>query len=114
MSYIRSLSNPEKLYIWSDGVNVHIAEGVKENKIMPRSIFHGLVRKWLRNRWEDCTFKDASVKEVWLNKGNKSELRIELSYDGWKVYMWPVTWVYITHTNLSTINYGVKRKIVIE
>lgn len=114
MSYIRSGSNPEKLYIWGDGVNTYIAEGAKENKVMPRSVFHGLIRKWLRNGWEDCVFKGASVKEVWRKMGNKNELQIELSYNGWKVYMWLVTWVYITHTNLQNINEGVKRKVVIE
>lgn len=114
MSYIRSGSNPEKLYIWGDGVNTYIAEGAKENKVMPRSVFHGLIRKWLRNGWENCVFKDASVKEVWIKERNKNECKVELSYDGWKVYMWLTTWVYITHTNLSNINEGVKRKVVIE
>jgi hypothetical protein len=101
MSYIRSGSNPEKLYIWGDGINFYIEEGFNDSKVIPKKIFIGLIKKWLKNNWEDTTFKDASVKEVWVtdDKTNEKESKIELSYDGWKIHMWLVTWVYITHTN---------------
>lgn len=112
MSYIRSGSNPEKLYIWGNGVNVFISKGHEETKVIPKNIFHGLIRKWFRNEWEDSSFKGASVKEVLGEINNEKQHQIELSYSGWSIYMWLVTWVYITHTNLSNINNGAKKIVI--
>ena len=67
MSYIRSGSNPEKLYIWGDAEDiVHISVGSVHGKTIPENIFHGLIRKYHRSHCGDADFKGASIKEVWV------------------------------------------------
>lgn len=96
MSYIRSTSNPEGLYIWGDGKTVTITKGPKTIGYIPTNIFHGLIKKYNQNFYPDeCSYKGASIKEVHIGKNFK----VQLSYDNWKVNMWDVTWHYIVSVN---------------
>jgi hypothetical protein len=121
MSYIRSGSNPEKLYIWGDEEKATISEGSKDTWNIPLNIFNGLIRKFHR-RFHDypCQYKGAQVEEVWVYEGNievdekevnptlkQSECKIKLSYyeDGKEhsVIMWDVTWEYIVYSNIERL-----------
>ena len=99
MSYIRSASNPEGLYIWSDGDMVTV---MKEHLIIgeiPTDIFNGLIKKYIRGNQCDCSFKKAKIEDVFslINGVNTPQMR--LSYAGWQVDMWAVTWYYIAKSN---------------
>lgn len=114
MSYIRSTSNPENLYIWGDGKTTFFSKGRKDGPTpvyhMPRNVFHGLIRKWHRQYHDTTRHKGAEVKEVWIKDNGVNELKVQLSYDDWSITMWAVTWEYIAYTNLENINRGVKNK----
>jgi hypothetical protein len=94
MSYIRSGSNPEKLYIWGDGDNVTIAEGSLPAWNIPKLDFHSLLRKYER-RFHDCPceYRGIEVTEVWVDE----ECKIKLSYKYHSVIMWDVTWEFIVN-----------------
>lgn len=69
MSYIRCLSNPECLYIWSDGQRVHVSHNVKPPHssgrafTIPDGAFNACTRKW--NRWLDpAKSGDVVAQEV--------------------------------------------------
>jgi hypothetical protein len=115
MSYIRSGSNPEKLYIWGDGDKATIAEGSKETWNIPLDIFNGLIQKYHR-RYHDypCHHKGAQVEEVWVYDGDlevddekinpiltHSERKVKLTYEDHYVIMYDVTWEYIVYSNLN-------------
>lgn len=115
MSYIRSWSNPENLYIWGDEENATIAEGTKKTWNIPLDIFNGLIKKFHR-RYHDypCQYKGAQVEEVWVYEGDievddmevnpiltRSEHKIKLSYEDNYVIMYDVTWEYIVYSNLN-------------
>ncbi len=114
MSYIRSTSNPENLYVWGDGKVTFFSSrkhGPTPVYHMPTNIFHGLIRKWHRRYQEATWYKGAEIKEVWVyGDGQCNELRIQLSYDAWNIKMWCVTWDHIAFTNLHNINRGIKNK----
>lgn len=99
MSYIRSTSNPEALYIWGDGKEVTIMKGFDIVGTIPVTVFNGLIRKYHKH-FEDCTYEGAEVKEVKSGKNFK----IRLSYKGWKCFMWDVTWSYIVLSNIKLIS----------
>jgi hypothetical protein len=117
MSYIRSGSNPEKLYIWGDSENAVIAEGNKAMWDIPVNIFNSLIRKFHRRFHEyPCQYKDAQVEEVWVYDGDieviddgtdpilrRSECKVKLSYNGHSVIMWDVTWEYIVYSNIERL-----------
>ncbi len=113
MSYIRSGSNPESLYIWADSGNtIHISNGNSdEYNTIPEKVFHGLIRKWIRQHEEDTEFKGASVKSVLVKNKKEKVVNIILSYDDWRYNMWEVTWYYIVHENIEKINRGYKTKV---
>ena len=91
MSYIRSISNPEGLYIVGTGENVEIYVKTDVVKYIPGDIFDGLIKKYIDNFYEDCEYKGASIQYVKRGK----DFKIEFSYSDWKIYMWDVTWNYI-------------------
>lgn len=110
MSYIRSGTNPEGLYLVGTGENVEIMEGRKDVWCIPQNIFNGLLRKYDRLICEfPCEYKGAKVEEVWVDRNNnetpnedyipsKDNLlvcKVKLSYKGNSIYMWYVTWAYI-------------------
>lgn len=118
MSYIRSGSNPEKLYIWGDVENATIAEGNKDTWNIPLNIFNGLIRKFHRRFHEyPCQYKGAQVDEIWVydiddeddnapgHYLKSSECKIKLSYGDHYVIMWDVTWEYIVYSNHDRLNY---------
>jgi len=121
MSYIRSGGNPEKLYIWGDGVQATIAEGCKDTWNIPLNIFNGLIRKFHR-RFHDypVQYKGAQVEEVWVDANDvesdssvylphlkRLECKVKLSYyeDGEEhsVIMWDVTWEYIVNGYINKL-----------
>ena len=95
MSYIRSTSNPEALYIVGTGKNVEIYRGGRYAHLLPHTIptrtLKMLLRKWNVGNHDDETYGGARVREIKVKNGWK----IELSYEDWKIRMWPVTWYYI-------------------
>lgn len=120
MSYIRSGSNPEKLYIVGTGEHVEIMEGSKDVWYIPYNIFHGLMRKFHRMYHEfPCKFKGATLDEVWVDdNGNEQEdqeemltpktakiynCKVKFTYGEHTVYMWYVTWAYIVYSNIKKL-----------
>jgi hypothetical protein len=99
MSYIRSTSNPEGLYIWSDGTNVTIMKGHLMIGEIPTDIFNGLIKKYIRGHESDCSYKKSNIGEVWVNIDGVNTPQIRLSYGNWSVDMWEVTWYYISKSN---------------
>lgn len=113
MSYIRSGSNPEKLYIYGTEDRVYICEGSKPDWWIPLNIFNGLIRKYHRF-FHDAPreYKGAKVEDVWVDQDNKEcddetynpeldkllECKVKLSYNDHCVYMWDVTWEYIVNS----------------
>ncbi len=113
MSYIRSGSNPEGLYIFGDGEYVTICIGPDSSRKMPKNIFHGLIRKYHRDEL-GIQFKGASLNEEWIEYNGSSDCKVVLAYDNWRCEMWGVTWDYIAYTNLHNINRNSKSKIIIK
>jgi len=123
MSYIRSGSNPESLYIFGGKEDVEISIGhMIITYRVPVQIFNGLLKKFHRNYHEcPCSYKGLKVEEIWVKVNDKKEIigevddvlgtgitginevRIKLSYKDWKVYMWYVTWEYIVLSNLKKV-----------
>jgi len=118
MSYIRSGSNPEKLYIWGDGENACIAEGSKDVWTIPIQTFNSFIRKFHRRSHDyPCQHKGVEIKEVWVD-GNglawnseetldshlkRLECKVQLSYETHSVIMWDVTWEYIVYSNIERL-----------
>jgi hypothetical protein len=112
VSYIRSGSNPEKLYIWGDGEKATIAEGSKMTWNIPLNIFNGLIKKFHR-RFHDypVEYKGAKVEEVWVDEDGvegvsdahlkRLDPKVKLSYEEYHVIMWDVTWEYIVYSNID-------------
>lgn len=112
MSYIRSGSNPEKLYIYGTEDRVYICEGSKSQWWIPLNVFNGLIKKYHRFFHDTPReFKGAKVEDVWVDKNNiecddetyNPELdmlldsKVKLSYNDHVIYMWDVTWEYIVN-----------------
>ena len=112
MSYIRSTSNPEALYIWG-GKDKVVNISCKEQPPfrMPTSVFNGLIRKFNRKYGhgfdllldEELIYRKAKLMMV--KRGVNFEVCLEYTgmVDGmpveWKCFMWEVTWMYIALTN---------------
>jgi hypothetical protein len=117
MSYIRSGSNPEQLYIWGDGTNVFVVKGPIKVGSIPKEILHEIIRKYDSSGHDgNIEHEGAELKEVWVDSNEKELLpnlkehtgydrpfncKLRLSYNGWYINMWYVTWFYIVSTNLS-------------
>lgn len=109
MSYIWSGSNPEGLYIWGDGENVHIHKEKETIGSIPRNIFNGLIKKYVNNYYEDVDYDGAKLINCLVdlndneiqefNPTGGSNFKCVLSYNGWRLAMWEVTWNYIVHNN---------------
>jgi hypothetical protein len=96
MSYIRSTSNPESLYIWGDlDNNAYVVMGPETIGKMPTHVLNGLIRKYHRNYCEDTKYKGAEIKETCID----GKFKMQLSYKEWQCVMWRVTWDYIAFTN---------------
>lgn len=94
MSYIRSLSNPEGLYVWScdEATHVWFTENGDYNRdmVIPQKTFDHILKRYNKGHTE-IKFRGARLREVLDNEGQK----IVLSYKGREVHMWLVTWDYI-------------------
>ncbi len=122
MSYIRSTSNPEELYIFSSGKEVEVHQGPELIGKLPTKVMNGLIKKYIKkNQPDKCKHKGAKVQEVWVildNDGTilqekkdepsvdetmsgKTEVMTKFSYGDWEVYMYEVTWYYIAHSNVG-------------
>jgi len=98
VSYIRSTTNPEGLYIVGTGKEVEFYKGCEYPGVMPPDVFNKLIDKWIENYQEDTEIEGAKIEEVWINaKGDPSRMR--LSYKDWYIDMWYVTWYYIARSN---------------
>jgi len=108
MSYIRSGSNPEGLYIVGTSKDVEVMEGSKDVWHIPYKVFNGLIKKYDAKNYEPCSYGDAKIEEVWVCKDNCEILendltgeqqpiksKMKLTYKEHYIYMWYVTWVYI-------------------
>ena len=112
MSYIRSTSNPEELYIWGDENNINITKGSDIIGQIPNNIFDGLILKCYKS-WQDIIiYKKARIEQVFIENNTKPKIlntftqgdfKIKLSYENWELLMWEVTWDYIVYTNYKNI-----------
>ena len=102
MSYIRSTSNPEELYIYGceDGI-IHVSckeLGGSEHSSMtlPKDDFEQLIKDYHSEKYVDLedigSYASGSSKLKELNDGS-----IRLSHDGQRVRMHLVTWEYIVY-----------------
>jgi hypothetical protein len=93
MSYIRALSNPESLYIYSDGSEIIIHEGCKQTVKAPIEEFNHLLYCWAeRQEFEGETLE--------VNCGMDNKYKITLrSLDGWSIEMYESTWEFIVNRN---------------
>lgn len=107
MSYIRCTSNPEGLYIWSNGETVIVQMGSIDIGKIPTNIFNGLIKKYIGNYNYDVKYNGAEIKEIQDGIGN---FKMELSYDNWSCLMWRVTWDYIVLSNIGSIKKCQKNK----
>ena len=73
MSYIRCLSNPEKLYIWGEkSGKVVIVVGKEKTKYMPCHVFEYLLHGYVSRPWnESVKYKGAKLEELFVKSGKK-------------------------------------------
>ena len=97
MSYIRSTSNPEGLYIFcnmNDVVEFH--KGSDFIGVMPAHVFNVLIDSYIEKSMEDAEFHDARIEEIFED----GEIKMKLSYGHhWEIVMWDTTWYYIARSN---------------
>lgn len=92
MSYIRSTSNPEELYIYSSGKYVHITHNVnkpfssgkkspqEDDMTIPTYIFENALRKYKRRyRVLPISYRDLKIEEVHLYKDNGKKVPVNLT-----------------------------------
>jgi hypothetical protein len=131
MSYIRSGSNPEKLYIVGTDSHIEVMEGSKDVWNIPYNVFQGLIKKYDRMLHEfPCEFKGAKLDEVWVDdNGHEQEnqeehltpetaliynCKVKLTYGENKVYMWFVTWEYITNGEMDFVRRFTPHKVYVQ
>jgi hypothetical protein len=95
MSYIRSTSNPEGLYIWGERDGRVCISIERKLLSIPRHVFRGLLKRWRNADLDAVTqYRGASMR---ITKDCKFEFR----YDGWKkgtkIVAYEVTWAYIAN-----------------
>ena len=113
---------PERLYVWDDrDGNVYWSKGKNRARGMPRAVFNGLMRKYVRHDCEDTDYevyqyKGARIEgqgiavpfETWadcMRAGKKPPrdphaFKVRISYEGWKDYsilLWRVTFEYVAY-----------------
>ena len=64
MSYIRSTSNTEHIYIFKSGAGIELMKGPGEHFVIPPSIFVNLIRKYILDCGctEDYKYRGGSLK----------------------------------------------------
>jgi len=103
MSYIRSTSNPEGLYIFANMSGIvefhRFSEHVGD---MPQDLFNVLIDSFIENYCEDTEFQKASIKEIFIEGKDRlgGEFNMRLEYEHkWHIDMSYVTWYYIARSN---------------
>lgn len=90
MSYIRPLSNPEKLYIYAsgNGVNICLPHG-RPTYLMDPAEFEGLLHEWNNDPNGTVMFGEAYLEK--RDVGN--DFKWFLGHNSWdgEVEMWEVT-----------------------
>ena len=125
MAFIRCLSNPEGLYIWHDiSRKIYITcakdefQANKAKKI-PAWIWYGYFEKYKNNHgfWRNRTdlneygsFRGLECGEDRILINNLNEYRCYIKYDGWKIYMYPVTFHYIANNVIKTLQRNRKKQ----
>ncbi|MCZ6725364.1 MAG: hypothetical protein O6846_03955 [Thaumarchaeota archaeon] len=110
MSYIRSLSNPEKLYIWGEEDDrLAISVGSNDTQYIPASTFHGIMRRWWANQFGNfgdrtkLKYQGAILEQT---QDFRWRLSYEVPHDVWKenvnwedwsndIVLWDVTLTYL-------------------
>lgn len=104
MSYIRCLSNPERLYIWGEGGNrLCVSIGTEEMKVLPLRSFERLLKKWVKQEedWEDnpIVFRDLKLEER-----PDTQFKWRLSYKNEPIVdMYYCTLYYLAHSNKNRL-----------
>ena len=103
MSYIRSTSNNENLYVFANmGAIVEFHKGTELIGTMPQDVFNGLIDKYIENFCEDTEFHGAMISEVFYKQperlGGEFKMRLEYNHE-WGIEMQDVTWYYIARSN---------------
>lgn len=73
MSFIRCLSNPESLYVFSDGVTVYFLHHVKKPHSsgiirIPDGVFRGCAKKWVKSFGDGASFRGMKVEDVVVDR----------------------------------------------
>lgn len=82
MSYIRCLSNPESLYVYSDGKDVHIIHHVRPphssgwNFVIPHKAFETALNKFMKSSGP-VKYAGVSVQELHINKKTGAVIEAE-------------------------------------
>lgn len=119
MSFIRSLSNPEGLYIFgsSGGVEIYEKNWWEEDEegnngwhIVPYDDWFGIVEAYYDGEsvvdadgltdGETFRFGPFLLEYKKVDNDFKQVLSHE---DGWKIEMWDITWQYIVNSTIDTI-----------
>ncbi len=93
MSYIRSTSNPDHIYIWREVAEVFISEGsgnLKPPWRVPTKEFHALARTYVRGGRGVTPLRRGKLRLT-----ETKDFKIKLAYGRRAVVMWEVTWDYI-------------------
>jgi hypothetical protein len=113
MSYIRCLSNPEKLYIWADcSDNVHISTGPEKEFKIPRSTFDMLIKLYVKDCGceENYSYKGAKLiyervpPIVQTPLGKFGDFKWVLTFKNNTIEMWETTWSHIVLNNMCRIS----------
>lgn len=103
MSYIRSGSNPECLYIFGSRAGVEIYAGrhnVDGSFVIPKKTWNTLCERYVDFMWDDDDGVEVDgyyVRPEWELVDGINTLKTVLGYkDEWRVPMWDVTWHYVT------------------
>jgi hypothetical protein len=101
MSYIRSLSNPEGLYIYSGEGGLEIVFPASNNRssiTCDELDFCRFVEKWRKNHDDKFSYKNFTIEE--RKSGNT--FKWYLTIGGYKdIEMWYVTWIHIVNNVLK-------------
>ena len=109
MSYIRCLSNPEKLYIWAGADDMLTrAAGPGFDETMPIATFHGIMKRWWANEngIGDRTILRYQGAILAKTDDFRWRLSYEVPHDVWKenvnledwsddIILWDVTLTYL-------------------
>lgn len=100
MSYIRCLSNPERLYAFDRaprGGSVDVWVGQDLSRVIPRRVFEGLLIKWLTTGRGNTRHLGASLQERDGEAHKGKDFKWEFAYKDWPkpIRLWEVTLFYL-------------------